>query len=131
MIALDTNVVVRFLVDDDPAQCERAAALIQGACERGETLFVAHIVLCEVVWVLESAYGVDKPGIARTLATLCRARHLKLEAVDLMHRALAAYEHGKGDFSDYLIRERALARGCSALATFDKALLRDPGFVAP
>ncbi len=130
MIALDTNVLVRYLVEDDPKQSARAALLIEGAADRGESMFVAHIVLCEVVWVLDSAYGVRKPEIVNTLSNLARTRHLEIEDVDLVHRALAAFERGKGDFSDYLIRERVLACGCSALATFDKALLKDAGFLA-
>lgn len=131
MIALDTNVLVRYLVEDDPEQSARAAKLVEGAVGRGETLFVAHIVLCEIVWVLGTAYDVRKDEIVATLGKLARARHLDLEDPELVRRAIAAYERGKGDFSDYLIRERALAQGCSGLATFDKALLRETGFVAP
>ena len=131
MIALDTNVLVRYLVEDDPEQSARAARLIEGAADQGDALFVAHIVVCEVVWVLQVAYRISKPEVIATLKNLVRARHLELEDVELVRKALADFEAGKGDFADYLIRERSAARGCERVATFDKALLKDAGFFAP
>lgn len=93
MHALDTNVLVRFLVRDDEAQYVAARACLQAAVTRAEPLFVPDPVLCELVWVLDRTY--------------------------------------RGDFPDYLIRERALSAGCDAVVTFDRALHREPGFVAP
>ena len=131
MIALDTNVLVRYLVEDDAEQSARAARLIEGAADQGDALFVAHIVVCEVVWVLQDAYRISKPEVIATLKNLVRARHLELEDVELVRKALADFEAGKGDFADYLIRERSAARGCERVATFDKTLWRDAGFFAP
>ena len=71
MIALDTNVLVRYLVDDEPVeQCECAAALIEGTHDSGTPIFLSNIVLCELVWVLESCYGLPDPKIADTLENL-------------------------------------------------------------
>ena len=130
MIALDTNVLVRFLVEDDARQTEAAAALIARAAAHGETLFVSDIVVSEVVWVMSVSYRVGRKEIAGVLRSLLRARHVTFRAADQLIRALAAYETGKGDFADYLIREHARAADCDAVATFDKVLLRERGFVA-
>ncbi len=131
MIALDTNVLVRYLVDDDPQQSRQAARLIEQAVARDESLFISDIVACETVWVLASAYGLPRAEIADALGALLRARSLVFASTDRLASALEAYRRGKGDFADYLIREQAHAHGADAVATFDKALLKEPGFVAP
>jgi predicted nucleic-acid-binding protein len=131
MIALDTNVVVRFLVEDDPKHGERASALIRTAIAAGDRLFVAQVVVCELVWVLESAYALARAEIVPVLRGLIAAEHLELETADAIRRAVDAYANGRGDLADYLIREQAQAAGCSGVATFDRALLREPNFVRP
>jgi predicted nucleic-acid-binding protein len=131
MIALDTNVLVRFLVEDDRAQSAAAAALIERAIGEDEPLFVADVVLCEVVWVLEFSYKVARSDVQTALTRLLHARHLTFTDADLLVRALAAFSAGKGDFADYVIREQAAAAGCTAVATFDRALLKERGFIRP
>lgn len=131
MIALDTNVLVRFLVEDDKAQSRKAATLVEHAAARGETLFVSDIVLCETVWVLLSAYEVSRGAVADILSQLFAANHLRFSDVDGLRRALAGFIAGKGDFADYVIKEHARAAGCDRVATFDRALLKEAGFVAP
>ena len=130
MIALDTNVLVRYLVDDDAQQGARAAALIHRAIDADDPLFVSDVVVCETVWVLAISYRVGRADIASLLRDLFRAKHLRYSAVDQLVRALDAYESGKGDFADYLVREHARAAECDAVATFDKALLREKGFLS-
>jgi predicted nucleic-acid-binding protein len=131
MIALDTNVLVRFLVEDDKQQTARAARVIQGATERDESLFVSDIVLCELVWVLSSSYKTSRTAIAATLGRLVQARQLAFADSERVRRATDAYVSGGGDFADYLIREHARDAGCSAVATFDRALLKEHLFVSP
>jgi predicted nucleic-acid-binding protein len=131
VIALDTNVLVRYLVEDDDAQTARAAALIEGAAAGEDPLFVSQVVLCEVVWVLVSVYDQSRAQVQAVLDGLVRASHLHLEDAERLRRALVAYTGGQGDFADYVIRERARAAGCDHVATFDKKLLREEGFVAP
>ena len=131
MIALDTNVLVRFLVEDDARQSAAAAKLVDRTAAAGDTLFVSDIVLCETVWVLAGSYEIPKAAIVETMRELIRARHLAFANPDRISRALDAFATGKGDFADYLIREHALAAGCSEMATFDRALTREKGFVAP
>lgn len=130
MIALDTNVLVRFLVVDDEEQSRRAAALVQGAVERGEELFLSDIVMCETVWVLARAYGLSRGKIAEALGRLLRARSVVFDSSDRLARALEAYRNGPGDFADYVIREQARAAGAAAVATFDRALAGERGFSA-
>ena len=131
MIGLDTNVVVRFLVADDPRQAERARALVERAVVAGEPLFIPDIVWCETVWVLDSAYGLPRREICAALRSLLAARGIVVRSFDRLGAALKAYEHRRGDFADYLIREEARAEGCDAVATFDRALLEEDGFRTP
>jgi predicted nucleic-acid-binding protein len=130
VIALDTNVLVRFLVEDDPKQSAAAASLISRVIAGGETFFVSDIVVCEMVWVMSVSYDIGRKEIAGALRNLLRARHVTFRAVDQLIRALEAYEAGKGDFADYLIREHARAANCDQVATFDRVLLRESGFIA-
>jgi predicted nucleic-acid-binding protein len=131
MIALDTNVLVRFLVEDDRAQSAAAAALIERAISEDESLFVSDVALCEVVWVLEFSYKVPRPEVHTALRGLLHARHLAFADAAVLTRALAAFAAGKGDFADYVIREHGLAAGATSVATFDRALLKEPGFTRP
>lgn len=130
MIALDTNVLVRFLVEDDEAQTKRARALITRAIEGESGCFVSDVVMCELVWVLTSAYRIPKGEIVRHLGSLLRARHFTYRSADGLARALDAFSGGRGDFADYVIREDSVAAGCEALATFDKPLHAERGFQA-
>ena len=128
MIALDTNVLVRYLVEDDPGQSAQAARLIEGSIEREEKLFLSQIVLCELVWVLSFAYDFSRAEIATVLNGLRRGAQLTVQGPDDVRRAVDSYSAGKGDFADYLIAEAAFAHGCSSVATFDRALLDDERF---
>jgi predicted nucleic-acid-binding protein len=131
VIALDTNVLVRFLVEDDARQTEQAAALIERAVASGDTLFVSDVVIAEMVWVLSVSYRISRPQIAATLRDLLRARHLTFAASDQLTRAVDLFARGKGDFADYLIGVHARVAGCETVATFDRVLLRESGFMTP
>ena len=131
MIALDTNVLVRFLVEDDAVQTARATELIDRVADAGERLFVSDVVVCELVWVLDAAYRVRRAEIGSTLAALLRAKQLRFESTDRLARAIHAFNAGRGDFADYVIREHARGAGCAEVATFDRALLREAAFVEP
>ena len=131
MIAVDTNVLVRFLVEDDEAQTRAASSLISRAGRTGEPLYVSDVVLCEVVWVLSASYRFTNAEIIATLRKLLHARQLTFRSSDILVRAVEAYAGGKGDFADYVIREDAKAAGCDSVVTFDKALLKESGFGRP
>jgi predicted nucleic-acid-binding protein len=131
MIALDTNVLVRYLVEDDKAQSRRATKLIEATLAREDELFISDVVMCETVWVLSSAYRFSRNEIADALAALLRARSVVFTSTDRLARSLEAYRNGKGDFADYLIRELARAAGADTVATFDRSLLKEAGFSKP
>ena len=131
MIALDTNVLIRFLVEDDETQSREATDLIKRAVERDEPLFIDDIVMCETVWVLSSVYRFSRVEIVQTLSNLLRAKGVVFSSTDFIARALAAYAAQRGDFADYLIREHARAAGADTVATFDKALHQEQGFSKP
>ena len=131
MIAVDTNVLVRFVVRDDARQAARARRLFERLQSEGTQAYVTDIVLCELVWVLERSYRIERAEIAEVLARLIRARALTFDSTERIAGAIQSYMVGKGDFSDYLIREHATARDCENVVTFDRQLLREAGFVAP
>ena len=88
-------------------------------------------MLCETVWVLTTSYSFGRAEVAAALGRMLQAKNVTFASADALARALAAYSAGKGDFADYLIRERARAAGCAQVATFHRVLLKAPGFVAP
>jgi predicted nucleic-acid-binding protein len=128
VIGLDTNVVVRHLVQDDRAQSARATRLIESAESEGETLFLCQIVLCEIVWVLESAYREPRIRVAEALEKILLAPVFVVEERDEVRAALAAYRDGSADFADHLVGLSGTRHGCSRTVTFDRSLARVSGF---
>jgi predicted nucleic-acid-binding protein len=131
LIGLDTNVLVRYLVEDDPEQSPRATALVERALEQGQRLFVPQIVLCELVWVLDSVYRYPLERITTVLRDLLRARQLVIEDLDSARKALDRYSARGGDFADYLIVERCRAAGCDRVASFDGGLSEEEDVFQP
>lgn len=119
---LDTNVIVRYLVRDDERQAEKASACIRGIAASGRNCFIGSIVLCELVWVLESAYGYPKDEIVDVLEKLLIAKHFEIEAKDVVRSAVHDYKDGKGDIADYLIGRMNHDKGCDVTYTFDGSL---------
>ena len=130
MIGLDTNVLVRYLVQDDPAQGVAAAALIEGRCTPDAPGRVDHVVLCELVWVLETAYGYSRELVAGVIRQILETAELSVESPDLAWPALRAYEAGPADLADYLIGQRNQAAGCESTFTFDRRAARSPLYTA-
>jgi predicted nucleic-acid-binding protein len=116
MIALDTNVLVRYLVQDDPVQC----ALTNQIIEREENLFLSCIVICELVWVLDVAYHAKKKEIATVLEKILLTRQFQIEDKDDVWMALSDYSKSDADFSDCLIGRKNQTLGCEFTASFDK-----------
>ncbi|MFT5143547.1 MAG: putative nucleic-acid-binding protein [Rhodothermales bacterium] len=131
MTALDSNVLLRYLLRDDEPQWERAHDFIQGAAERGELLFISTVVLAEVVWVLRRGLRFGKKEVVVALREILETVLFQFERADVFSRAIADYASGKGDFSDYLIAGGATASGCDRIATFDRHLLEYPRFFEP
>jgi predicted nucleic-acid-binding protein len=117
---LDTNVLVRYLTLDDEDQARRAVEVLERAADDGEPLFVTQVVLCEVVWVLESAYRTPRSDIVGTLDALLRTAQLDFQEKDVLLAALDDYRTGSGDFADYVIGRAGSAAGCALTLTFDR-----------
>ena len=130
MKGADTNVLVRYLVEDDPAQCRKARAFVDGVLEGGEELFLPQVVMCELVWVLSAAYGFRRVDIAAILDDVLRSEGIVVEDADLVARAADAYATSRADFADHLLGEQGRHAGCSAVGTFDRSLVGRPPFVA-
>ena len=121
MKAVDTNVLVRYLVQDDPRQGRRAAAFIEAAGPGGEQILIGNIVLRELVWVLESAYGYKKAEIADAVEKILQAAAFRFESKDIVRAAVGEYRASTADFADCLIGRIHRALGCETTVTFDTA----------
>lgn len=128
MTGFDTNVLVRYLVRDDADQAAVVSRLITDAVESGVLVYLNKFVVCETVWVLESAYEYPKDAIADALEKLLLTQQFEFEERDHVWRSLRRYREGKADLADYLIGETNHASGCDETATFDRALWGEDGF---
>lgn len=121
MAAIDTNVLVRFLVHDDPAQAATATELIRRSAAAGESLFLPITVVLELEWVLRSSYGFAKADIGRTIAHLLSTNELSFQSEAALEFALLLWRRGRADFSDCVHVALATDAGEQPLWTFDKA----------
>jgi len=127
MIGVDTNVLVRLLVQDDVAQVEAAerAILLHGSAD--EPIVVNAINLAEIAWVLRSRYGYGKPHILELLTGLLEQDDVIALPEEPLHRALDAWAKGRAGLADYLIAELNADHGCSTTVTFDREAAKHPG----
>ena len=126
MIGLDTNVLTRYIAQDDPLQSSRADAIVESLTV-GEPGWVSIATLLEVVWVLKSTMRVGRERIGRIIRQFLTLDQFVVEQSILVERALRQYEKGNADFADYLIAACAQAAGCSRTVTFDRIAARDAG----
>lgn len=128
MIGLDTNVVVRYIMQDDAKQAAVATKLIEGLTSE-EPGFIPLVSVVELVWVLSSAFDLKRAEIAKVLEVLLRSRQLVVNQAEHVVRALRAYEAGSADFADCLIERTAAAAGCVRTMTFDVSAAKSAGMV--
>jgi predicted nucleic-acid-binding protein len=128
VIALDTNVLIRLLVRDDPGQTVLAERLLQEASDEGEPCFVSDPVLCEVEWVLESSYGAKRGDILAAMQELLAGDLFVFEDREILHQVIERYQTSKADFSDCLIGAKARSRGARTTYTFERLLTEAQGF---
>lgn len=127
MIGLDTNVLVRYFTQDDPVQ-SRVVNAFMARLSIDEPGFVSVVAVVEIVWVLESVYGLSDLEIAAAVEHLLQADALVVEYEKEVYAASAALKSGIGSFADALIAALGARVGCSSTATFDTKALRIPGF---
>ena len=125
MIALDTNVLVRFLVDDEPRQARTARKFLERLSGE-QPGFVCREVVVELVWVLERTYGFSRERIAEVLDALIATEELQIEASDDVARAALQYGRGGAGFSDLMIAAAAQRAGAQTLYTFDRKAAQIP-----
>ena len=122
MIGLDTNVLVRYLIQDDPAQALLATKLFEENCSKHSPGRLSLVVLCELVWVLSGAYRYPKKTIVDALAQLLITSELEVENEQVARLSLDAYKNGVADYADYVIGFSNITSGCVVTYTFDQKL---------
>ncbi len=130
MLGLDTNVLVRFLVQDDAAQFERARRLIKREVGQGEPVLVSLLVLLETEWVLRSRYELPKTDILGVLSSLLESAEVSFEDEGAIEEAVYTWKESTAEFADCLINAHHRRLGCRATATFDAKAAKLAGFVA-
>ena len=133
MAALDTNVLVRYIVEDDPAQFAAAKRLIRRCVSEGQSLYVPVTVSLELEWVLRSNFGFSKESVTQTMSMLLSLVELSFESERALEIALSLYKKSSADYSDCVHIALAAQAGEQPLWTFDKATAKASGaqLVAP
>ena len=124
MIGIDTNVLVRYLVQDDPEQSAQSTLLIEQECNLSSPGYLSNIVLCELVWVLTGAYKYDKNLVIEVMEQILVTAEFLVENENVVRKAINDYKIGSADFSDYLIVNNNQQSGCTKTYTFNKKLLQ-------
>ncbi|MFZ0887325.1 MAG: type II toxin-antitoxin system VapC family toxin, partial [Candidatus Binataceae bacterium] len=128
---LHTNILVRYLAQDDPVQSPEATELIERRLTEENPGFVSVVAMTETVWVLERAYGLASHEIAAAIERTLEADVLTIESEQEVFTAMIALKEGRGSFADALIGALAAKAGCSHTLTFDQKALQLPGFKLP
>jgi predicted nucleic-acid-binding protein len=128
MIGLDTNVLIRYLAQDDPGQSRRATEIIERRLSPLNPGFLSVVALAEMAWVLDRAYGLPDRDIAAAIERVLQTDVLVVDNEQEVFAAMIALKEGRGSFADALIGALGAKAGCSATLTFDQRALRLPGF---
>lgn len=126
MIGLDTNVLVRYVMQDDPKQSQKASRLIESLTPEAPG-FVPLVSLVELVWVLTSCYDLTREQVSQALDGLLRAKEIVLDCAEQVSQALRTFGAGSADFADCLIERTAAAAGCEKTMTFDAGAVKAAG----
>jgi predicted nucleic-acid-binding protein len=128
MIGLDTNILVRYLAQDDPLQSPIAADILESRVTEKNPGYISIVAMVETVWVLDRAYGLVTSEIAAALERILQADTLVVESEQEVFEAMMALKEGSGSFADALIGALGAKAGCTRTLTFDKSASRLPGF---
>jgi predicted nucleic-acid-binding protein len=128
MTGLDSNILVRYLTQDDPIQSAVATEIIERRLSEQNPGFVSLVVIAETTWVLERSYGFSRSQIAAALERTLEADSLMLQGEPEVVDAMLALKEGRGSFADALIGALNASAGCSRTLTFDRQALGLPGF---
>jgi predicted nucleic-acid-binding protein len=126
VIGLDTNVLVRYITQDDSKQSALASALIESLDETSPG-FVTLVTVVELAWVLESVYSFSRMQFAQVMKTLLAVDAIKVDRTASVSSAVRRYTSSNADFSDCLIERLSIDAGCDKTMTFDKAAAKSAG----
>lgn len=126
MIGLDTNVLVRYVMQDDPKQAPKATKIIESLTQEVPGMLPV-VVLVEFVWVLGSCYELNRSQIAHAIDGILRTREFVIERSEQVRQALRIFQAGSADFADCLIERSASHAGCEKIVTFDVAAAKTTG----
>ena len=127
MTGLDTNILVRYLTQDDPVQSPLATRIIERRLSGANPGFISVVAMVETVWVLDRAYGFAPAEIADAIERMLQADTLMVESEQEVFAATAALREGSGGFADALIGALGAKAGCFRTLTFDRKAARLPG----
>lgn len=128
MIGVDTNILVRYFTQDDPQQSQIAEILFDQYLNKPQSIFINNIVICELIWVLDSGYNYSKAQITKTIMQILSTKEFAFEHHSLLWLSLELYESGNIDFSDALISQLNKSHQCITTYTFDKQAIKLEGF---
>jgi predicted nucleic-acid-binding protein len=126
MIGLDTNVLVRYIMQDDAKQAALATRLIESLSAESPG-FVPLVSVVELAWVLSSAYGLDRGQVVQAFESLLRTKEIAVERAEIVWKALRIFQGANVDFADCLIERSAAVAGCDRTMTFDRGAIRGCG----
>ena len=126
MIGLDTNVLVRYIMQDDPKQSPKATRLIE-SLDSEDPGFITVVSVVELYWVLTSCYGLGGRDVKQAFEALLRAKQIVVDRADQVLRGLRVFDDGKADFADCLIERIASSAGCAETLTFDAGAAKYAG----
>ncbi len=124
MIGLDTNVLVRYLAQDDALQSAQATRIIERRLTEDRPGFISLVILLETVWVLDRAYALSAAQIAQAIERILQADTLVIQNEQEVFTAMIAFKAGEAGFADALIGALGAWAGCSATLTFDRKAAR-------
>ena len=128
MTGLDTNILVRYLTQDDPIQSPAATQILEKRHSEANPGFISVVAIAEMVWVLDRGYGFENHEIAGAIERLLQADRLVVEHEQEVFEAMLALRAGHADFADALIGALGSKAGCTSTLTFDRKAARLPGF---
>ena len=126
MIGLDTNVLVRYIMQDDPKQSPKASALIE-SLNADNLGFITLVSIVELYLVLTTSYELTGQQVKQALEVLLRTKQIIVDRADQVLRALRVFDDGKADFADCLIERTAVSAGCEQTMTFDVGAAKHAG----
>src|ERR1700690_482622 len=128
MIGLDTNILIRYLTQDDPVQSAKATEILERRLTPNNPGFVSVVAMVETVWVLDRAYGLTAHEIATAVERLLQVEVLAVENEPEIFTAMIALKQGRASFAGPLIAELGARVGCTRTLTLDRKAVRLPGF---